>query len=103
MGSQQGRPRPNRKLATFFKYLRNGLTYLRGSGISPNGSSPKLLMIGPFENCKIGWLGETLYIEKRGVSKLHNLKHAPTNHWIAEIDQVLLTLKHPFSSTCYLS
>jgi len=32
-------------------HLLNGLTYLSGSGISPNGSSPKLLMIGSLENC----------------------------------------------------
>jgi hypothetical protein len=34
------------------RYLQKGLTYLRGSGISPNGNSPKLLIIGAFENCK---------------------------------------------------
>lgn len=30
----------------------NGLTNLSGSGISPNGRSPKVSWIGAFENCK---------------------------------------------------
>ena len=32
------------------KNLRVGLTYLRGSGISPKGKSPCVLMTGLFEN-----------------------------------------------------
>ncbi len=42
----------NRKNRKKRKILRKGLTYLRGSGISPKGNSPKLLMMGAFENCK---------------------------------------------------
>ena len=42
-------------------YLLNGLEYFNGSGISPNGNSPKLFMIGSFENCMVGVLVSTLY------------------------------------------
>jgi hypothetical protein len=43
-------------------FLQKGLTYLRGSGISPNGNSPKFDRIGSFENCKCDSLGVTLYM-----------------------------------------
>ena len=46
-------------------YLPKGLTYLSGSGISPNGKSPKVSWIGAFENCNICSLATMLCSMKK--------------------------------------
>ena len=55
-----------------------GRLYLRGSGISPRGKSPKFAIVGALENCKYDSVGTTLYqkMHLAGLETLDGLMEA---------------------------
>ena len=60
-----------------------GRLYLRGSGISPRGKSPKFAIVGALENCKYDSVGTTLY-QKMHLAGLGNILDERMKAFVAE-------------------
>ena len=61
-----------------------GRLYLRGSGISPRGKSPKFAIVGALENCRYDSVGTTLKQE------LASVREGLPTYWFCSSSKVLI-------------